>query len=512
MGHNAKSISIAYWNINGFGDKPTDSEFVNMLDRSSICFLSETWSDDYISIPGKRVINKCARKLKGTKGRFSGGIIAAIDDSIRNGVTCVDVKCEYGIWLKLDKRLLGFKNDIFICGVYFPPKNSPYLIKDVYRKLEEDVSSFLDKGMVITMGDMNARVGSASDTILPDKHTGYPLHTALIHSHGEYSPPERIVHDKLTDAEGKKLVSFCKHTGMLIVNGRTLGDMPGAITSFHKNGNSTVDYCIVSPEVLDHTAYFNVEPPCHLSDHALIKLKLLTDGKKNGTSKTKLHPLPKKYKWNEIGRDEFQKALKTEQCAALTSQILDTNYGQNQAGTNKLGKDLTDLIHGAAALSLKRKRHVQIRPRKRAAANPEINQLYKKLMQDIKTVGKLLLKYPNDPYLRGRYFHMKKQVKNTIARAKKEQKNAILQKIRDAEEKQPQQFWKLVNEIRKKKEAGHTLDPDIFLEHFKCLHTGKRNQHFDKCFEDKIKKLNSERQLYSSNGRSRIIRPAAKIC
>ena len=62
---------------------------------------------------------------------------------------------------------------------------------------------------------------------------------------------------------------------MNILNGRTCGDSFGKYTSFQYNGNSVVDYCIVSESLIKDVIYFHVHVHLpYLSDHAKLFLKL----------------------------------------------------------------------------------------------------------------------------------------------------------------------------------------------------------------------------------------------
>ena len=56
---------------------------------------------------------------------------------------------------------------------------------------------------------------------------------------------------------------------------QTFGDRFGKYTSFQYNGNSVVDYGIVSDCLVDNVLYFHVHDHIpHLSDHAKLSMKL----------------------------------------------------------------------------------------------------------------------------------------------------------------------------------------------------------------------------------------------
>ena len=49
-----------------------------------------------------------------------------------------------------------------------------------------------------------------------------------------------------SDHRGKELLEMCKSLGLLILNGRKVGDLFGKYTSFQWNGSSVVDYVLAS--------------------------------------------------------------------------------------------------------------------------------------------------------------------------------------------------------------------------------------------------------------------------
>ena len=99
------------------------------------------------------------------------------------------------------------------------------------------------------------------------------------------------------------------------------------------------------------------------------------------------------------------------------------------------------------------------------------------------------MQFPRDPYLRGRFFQLKKSMKSNLKKAKIEQRNSILDKIQESESKDPNTFWKLVNEIRRKKYNNESIDAELFYNHFKYLHKLKENKKIDSSFQNKIKHI-----------------------
>ncbi len=54
------------------------------------------------------------------------------------------------------------------------------------------------------------------------------------------------------------------------------------------------------------------------------------------------------------------------------------------------------------------------------------------------------------------------------------------------EEKNPEAFWKLVNNLKGGRESDGNIEPDILYEYFKILYEGINNTHLDLDYKTKI--------------------------
>ena len=66
-------------------------------------------------------------------------------------------------------------------------------------------------------------------------------------------------------------------------------------------------------------------------------------------------------------------------------------------------------------------------------------------------------------------------------------KENILNKIQEMEGKNPEAFWKLVNNLKGSRESDGNIEPDVLYEYFKTLHKGINNTHLDLDYNAKIK-------------------------
>ena len=263
------SLKLAAWNVHGLGSKMDDSEFVNTLLSFDICFLQETWCTQKFTVPGKYVFCKHAVKNNNSGGRYSGGIAVVISEKLKQGIKIMK-SCEYGIWIKLDKKCFNIDSNVYVCGLYLHPINSPYASKSPYEAIERDITDCYSDGDILLVGDTNSRTAELCDFIKPDKYD--ELLNVNCSSVQYEELPERFNIDCVYNSMGKQLIEFCTNSNTYIVNGRTKGDIPGKMTCIQHAGCSTVDYAIASFKLKECIRYFNVSAFNEFSDHALIKI------------------------------------------------------------------------------------------------------------------------------------------------------------------------------------------------------------------------------------------------
>ncbi|KAF5338837.1 hypothetical protein D9757_014693 [Collybiopsis confluens] len=92
--------------------------------------------------------------------------------------------------------------------------------------------------------------------------------------------PQRVSKDLIKNARGNRLLSLCKESNLVIINGTDL-EMPqqGSFTSHQHNGSAVVDYFIVSAGILMTVRQMTVEdialdPDLRWSDHSQLLLVL----------------------------------------------------------------------------------------------------------------------------------------------------------------------------------------------------------------------------------------------
>ncbi len=154
------SFKITSYNIQGmfssaFGEKITNSDFVNIVYNSDIIILLETWSrsdSKSYTPPNYRELRIPSIKQPNVKkGRDSGGIIVWFKEHLWQYIQPVK-KGTTHIWIKLKKEILCLDEDLYLCASYIPPCESPYYNEDIFSTLQSEIIYFQSLGPVLLVG------------------------------------------------------------------------------------------------------------------------------------------------------------------------------------------------------------------------------------------------------------------------------------------------------------------------------------------------------------------------
>ena len=215
--------------------------------------LQETWdidSDYCLPFFPDHTIYSCYAKKSSVGGRPLGGVIVGIKNSLSKYVNRIAEDFKFGILIRLDKTLFNFSRDVIFINVYVPPENSPaydgergslsVVLESCFAEL-----STLNVELILS-GDLNARTANLNDYIVC-KDDVKELQEIYELIDGDIGI-ERISEDKITNKFGHELLNFCKVHSLYIANGR-FGDLSSMSTFINRNGQSLIDYFVVSKNV-----------------------------------------------------------------------------------------------------------------------------------------------------------------------------------------------------------------------------------------------------------------------
>ena len=472
-------LTIGQLNCNGIKDKLEDLDFLSLITVYDVCILLETHAQKCINISGYLSYSLPAIKLPGVKsGRYSGGITILYKETLKLSIKPYKRFDNYAIWVKLDKKILNLDKHLFIGGVYIPPSESQYALKTPFDDLEQDFLELSD-GHIFCGGDFNARVSNLKDYI---EHYDSDCFTEFQDDH--FLPTDRKNMDDVVNVYGRKFLKFCKSTNSLILNGRSSGDFNGMYTFHGASGSSTVDYQIISPTLMPFIKYFNVCSPSWFSDHSFLRCRIslpLKYDSFNSIPKVKLSPVQTSYKWDENSEETVLTTFKSDYIANKISELHKSTSIASNVNVNDLSIELCSIYKNVMKLSLKVKKKKSVNLKKSSSS------LSRSIKYDIYKVGKLLQLFPSDPFLRGKFFVLKKRLKSVLKQSLLSQKQKIMSNLNLLESKDPNAFWKLVKSLRNaKNESGFNLDPDLIHNYFKELNEGIKNPFLDSTFRSDI--------------------------
>lgn len=465
------SINFGYWNINKLVskqvDKSKDELFISSVANNDIiglaevkCDTSKVYFDDFVTHFIER---------KTCKGNQSyGGLAILVKKGIRKGVKYLPVKCSEYQWLLLDKNFFGWDKNLYVCFAYIPPQYSTYHVEqniDFLELIERDISSYKNKGYVLLLGDFNARTASGPDFIAHDDDNYLPLNE-------DYKidniTMRRTSQDTKLCSRGRELLDLCISSRLRILNGRTFGDLTGKFTSYQYNGSSVIDYCLLSEEKMSNVLFFHVDDPIlRLSDHSKISVRLMANYLLK-ESKECPNDFPDSFKWQSVSPQLFKDALESTEISNKLQTILG-NQTNNASDVNAIVTDFRDVLIAAANVSLKkrvRKRGVKkIKPQKWFD-----NDLFK-MRKTLDFKGKLLIKYPSDPLVRGNFFKYRKNYSKMCKSKRRKYKSEVISKLDNLFEKDPKAYWSLLDQLKENKVDSQesAIPPEEMQDHFSTL-------------------------------------------
>ena len=476
-------IKILTWNVEGFMTKNNDEGVCNklnvlyvnrMLKKFDIVCLNETWTnadtEKDIQLQGFEPFcsSRCYRNKKAN--RDSGGVAILVKNNFLKFVSRQPNVYEDSIWLKIDKNLFGTNKDIYLCNFYLPPENSSSNINsdlDKWDLLEREIQMFNTKGFVLLCGDLNARTGTQLDFIPLDSRDAF------------FNLPHNYVTDPLTirsrcnlDTKvnnfGKKLLDMCIGKSLQIINGRTCGDFFGNYTCLKYNGNSTVDYNIISKPISDIVSSFQVLPYSEYSDHKPLSLEIQIKERPTSTPivTIPMYDAPGKFVLNNDTKYNYIDTLLLP-CTTQKIQMFNTKfYESSEEGIDNATNDFSDILLEAARTST---RFVKPKIRKRLS-KPWFDANCFNARKNLLFYKKLYDKYPQKRNIRESYHSYAKFYRKLKRKSENSFKEDILKSLGDTNMADSKNFWNTFKKLDKHDGISQEdITASTWLEYYKNL-------------------------------------------
>ncbi|CAC5379506.1 unnamed protein product [Mytilus coruscus] len=363
------NIKFLAWNvIGGLQNKLDDEAFVRLLKTYDIVILSECWISNDFTFDIEGIMCKAIPRNK-SKCTQGGGLCVMINNIYSPYISFIESIADTFMWLKFDKLLFDFDQDLYVCGAYIPPINTKYhsLYEcDIFRLMEDNIISYSSKGKICLVGDLNCRTSNVSDFIEDD--TVYITLQNQLPNLFNYSNDSllstRINPDTIYNDNGSKLIKkICKSTGLRIVNGRHKDGLSNDYTYCGPKSFSVIDYFLTTVDLFRIIDKFIVSSFTQFSDHANLHLeikirnvnftdKLITDCELD----------------NGVERKTFKEAL-SNNTDNLNSLCENLNF-ESQNGIDKNVSDFSEFLNGIMSpyfkvkpkVSTSRKKQVRIIP------------------------------------------------------------------------------------------------------------------------------------------------------
>ena len=389
-------------------------------------------TDEQVNFEGYTSFSLYRRKNPRAK-RASGGITLLVKEQLFQGVTICKCDDDRFLWWKLDRNFFGLTDDIFVCSVYLPPYTSKTYVSEsnkdrinCFITFRDQLSYFGKKGKIILYGDFYARTGNLDDfaedvSWVSNCRLGVSERVHVVRGNNR---------DHTVNKFGLELIELCHGLKLRILNGRTKGDRLGDFSCFTPNGVSSIDYVVVSEELLTEIMGFVVSPLKDWSCHCLISF-ILNSGVRVS------------FKWNNIFKTKFLDELSSQQVVDRLNKFSNACLKGVSYDVDDAVKDLLDVVFSVAEATLPVKSGLSVlkKPKNsRRRKNKWFDKSCFELKREVLHFGKLTSKFPSDPIVGGTFFVIKKAYKKLVKTKKRSFKEFLLQNTASFEFDNPKDF------------------------------------------------------------------------
>ena len=290
-------------------------------------------------------------------GRAGEGVLLAVRQQLPFSISRWQTdQANSTIWLTL-KPSQSQQRPLVLGVCYIPPDShhsvqlSQRSAQVRFESLAAHIAQLNSEGHVLLAGDLNARVGAASQ----------PWVTEL----GEGISAQLQNSDITVNGHGRKLMRLCEEAAMVLCTGRTPGDTP-AQPSFRVSSNtepSRLDHVLVYCGLFPAVQSSRVGAHRHESDHFPLELQLLLTVPTLPTAPPPPPAPTPTWVWDSSQRGPYAHALLSGPCQALIAgcTAAASAHQHSLSATGSAHLDLADaqfrsaIETAAQAASLRRK-------------------------------------------------------------------------------------------------------------------------------------------------------------
>lgn len=389
-----------------------DNDEKEELLKMDILCLTETWHrktpeiPDYLKDEFILLHETLATKEK-LLGRSSGGMIIFMKKQIKG--TLIEFT-QY--WCLL--RLTCYNEQLTLGVVYFKPTLNNYTVVEMIEEIFEKVES---EDKLILAGDFNSRIGNMN-YMEPEILLGTNLQS------------ERQSKDTMINDRGHLILDVMAKYGMIVLNGRVEGDVPGEYTFVGTGGVSTVDLVWVNIQIAERIKKMEVTGKNLNSDHLALYLQL--EGYKQETSDETEIETEDVYINKYIWEDEKTLAFTNE----IENKTTSSTYTSLQEAIRNVSQNLNLMVKiNTNKKTLRRVRKKPWYNNKCITLKYKMRRAYRKWKKEDTNIQS--------------YLDAKKQYIETVKTEEKNHNEEIQKKLGNV--KNSTEFWNEVRKFRSKK-------------------------------------------------------------
>ena len=351
---------------------------------------------------------------------------------------------------KLKKTYFKFERDIYIINAYVTPQNSSGKNKQDGKEMISEISNIVNnlmcKGDVIICGDFNSRIADHPCLVKHDDSNDY------INLPDDYVPNEYIQRksqDKVKKGYANDFISLITDNKLVVLNGRTLGDLSGAFTCITPKGPNTIDYFAVTNGLMHLVNFLEVQEFTPFSDHRPLQLTFNIN-KLNITNPKPLHEIyqraPRRFLFDENSKNKLTEIQTSDELKSMLTDIKVKLTKLNNSETNRdeflnLNKSYTDYLHSMAQSCLSMTKN---KPNKKHNfIKPWFNWKCKLAKRELGKAARATSNHGDSEFLRTNFYHVKKFYSKLINKYKNEFLKNINKDIESGKILNWQQFKRL---------------------------------------------------------------------